>query len=239
MNAAKSKTTVQLIVGGESRVDLLPPEVASRARSRSTRRALIGAVAVTGMLVAGGYVFAAMTAGASTAGLISAQSEATALLQQQGAFSEVRQVEADLLGAQAAKAVGASTEIDWKSYFAVLDQTLPDGAALRALALESATPIEAVPVVTDIPLRAPSVATITLEISSPAIIDVKSWLVALQSVPGFVDATPKTVTRQDDGSYRAAVILHLNEAAHWNRFVDEVAADTDDEPASGSTESGK
>lgn len=228
MNLMPTKE-VQLVVGGESRVDLLPVEVANRAKSRSTRRALIGAVVVTAVLVAGGYGYSVFEAGLSTTQLSTAQGRTETLVQQQGDFIEIRQVQSDLLGAQAAKAVGASTEIDWATYFAVIDETLPVGVGLSGIALESATPIEAGPTGTTVPLRGAKVATFTLEVSSPAVIDVKSWLIALQSVTGYVDASPKAVTRQDDGTYSASVVLNLNEAAYWNRYLPDDASATDAE----------
>ncbi len=36
----------RLVVGGESRIQLLPPEIAARSKTRSTRRALVGVVVI-------------------------------------------------------------------------------------------------------------------------------------------------------------------------------------------------
>lgn len=229
MSARKSRgRDIQLVVGGESRVDLLPPEVARRARMRSTRRLLVGAVGLSLAAVAAGYVGTSFLAADSAIQLAEAQGRSSELIRQQGEYIEIRQVQSDLLGAQAAKVVGTSTEIDWRTYFDVLARELPEGVGLTGLLVEAASPLEPAVAATEgeqvNPLKGASVASLTLEVSSPAVIDVKSWLVALEDVPGFVAATPKTVTREEDGSYTAAVVLDVDQSVYWNRFSPEEKA---------------
>lgn len=212
------KKEIRLVVGGESRVDLLPPEVALRSKARSTRRAMIVSVAAVTAVVAGGCLYASTAAAGSADQLKSAQSQSTALIQQQSDFVEVRQVQADLTGVTAATAIGASTEIDWTEYIDRVEETLPADAVFTAISVASATPIDPLPSMTEDSAGA-GVATISLEATSAQVIDVRNWLVALAGLPGVTDVSPKSVTRQDDGSYAAAVVVTVDSSTYWNRFL--------------------
>ena len=240
MNLTRTRAKeIRLVVGGESRVDLLPPEVAARAKVRSTRQAMIGCVVVTVLLVGAGYGYTAFNASVAADRLVAEQEMSSTLIQQQSEYIAIRQVESDLTGAHAARAVGASTEIDWEAYFKQLEATLPEGSSFANLAVETATPIDVLPATAA--TAAPgavttSVVTLTLDASSNQVIDVRSWLLSLAEVPGFVDAKPKSVTRQDDGTYLASVVMHLDSTAYWNRYAPVAADETEPNAAPASTQ---
>ncbi len=216
----------RLVVGGESRAYLLPPEVTSAVKDRSTKRALIGVVAVTSVVVMAASGFAFFVSASSASSLAAEQQRSTELIGQQTQYAEVRSVKADLAAVTAARAIGAATEVDWGTYYAELEARLPEGVAFSGIAVESATPLEQLPQAA-VPLQGPRVVTVTLDVSSPAIIDVTGWLDNLATLPGFVDVSPKTVSRTDGTeSFAATVVLHLDSTAYWNRYAPADAAQT-------------
>jgi hypothetical protein len=38
-------------------------------------------------------------------------------------------------------------------------------------------------------------------------------------LPGYADASPGSVTRDDTGAYSVSIIMHINQAAFSNRFA--------------------
>ena len=117
----------RLVVGGESRIQLLPPEIAARAKTRSTRRALVGVVVIACLISAGGYTLSTIAATRSAADLALEQNTTTVLLRQQSQYAEVTQVETLVATATAARQVGTSTEIMWADYLQSIIAVLPAG----------------------------------------------------------------------------------------------------------------
>ncbi|MFF2053034.1 hypothetical protein ACFVU2_15645 [Leifsonia sp. NPDC058194] len=208
-----------LVIGGEPRVDLLPPEVRASQRGRSTRRMLtyaVIAVAVVTATVVGGASFVAAQAQTD---LISAQAETGSILAQQKRFIEVKKVQDDVAVVQAGQQVGASTEIQWTDYLEKVQGTLPSGVAIQSVTIESSTPL-AVFAQSTVPLQGPRVATITFEVTSPVLPQLPAWLAALAALPGFADATPDAVTLdRTTNQYTAKITMHVNSSAFDDRFA--------------------
>lgn len=221
MNLTSRTRDVGLVVGGESRIELLPPEVAARAKARSTRRALVGVVVIAGLVTAGGYGYASVVAASSAASLAAAQEQTSALIAEQAKYAEVGQVEGELAAARAARVVGTATEIDWSAYIAAIQGTLPAGMTIESITTEGGTPTTSY-AQASVPLQGPRVATVTFTAASPTVPDVSAWLDALRTVPGFVDAMPSTIVSEEN-AYSVGVTLHLNSDAYANRFASETA----------------
>jgi Tfp pilus assembly protein PilN len=209
-----------LVIGGEPTVDLLPPEVKKDRAAKAVRRqlglAVIGVVAL--MIVGTGASFAvAMQAQAL---LASEEARTPALLQEQGKYAEVRQVQREVGLIEAAQQVAVSTEIDWKKYLESVQAILPESVTIKTVAVDSATPlvIYAQPTA---PLQGPRVATLSFTAASSVLPDVPTWIDSLATLPGFADALPGSVTRDEMGVYTVEVTMHINDAAYAHRFVNE------------------
>lgn len=219
MRMSKSKTDVSVVVGGESRITLLPPEVAARAQAKSTQKAMVGVVVIAVLVTGAGFVSATISASNSAAQLVEAQSRTTDLIQQQGEYIMVRQMQNELDTVTIAQQVGTSTEINWKSYLDSLRDALPADVRLTTVTVEVGTPLTNY-AQASVPLQGPRVGTVILEAVSPSIPEVQSWLAGLASVPGYVDATPGSVSSLADGSgYTVNVTMHIDSNAFSNRFA--------------------
>lgn len=208
-----------LVLAGEPRINLLPPEVAEQAVTRALRKKLIMATAGVLVLVLAGIGGAFWYASLSQLRLASAQAETAGLLSEQSKYVKVREVQAQVDTATAARAVGGWTEIDWKDYLQALRAVLPGDVAIEAVTIDSASPFTVYAQPTA-PLQDPRVATLSVTIASPGLPAVPQWLTALQTLTGFADAVPGTITAKDDGSYTVVVTMHINAAAFTGRFTD-------------------
>lgn len=213
------KKDAKLIVGGEARVALLPPEVALRAKTNSTRRALVGVVVVAALLSGAGFALASVATTASATKLAAAQDRTAELLRQQGDFIEVQIVQQAVDVATAARRVGSATEISWVPYLESIRATLPDGFEMTGVAVESSTPLLPLAAATA-PLQGPRVATLVISASGPGLPDLEGWIRSLSGVTGFVDATPGTTVWDDtDSEYDTTVTLHIDSRAYAQRFA--------------------
>lgn len=207
----------------EPRIDLLPIEVHVFRRERAAvRRAWLGVVAVAAVVALG---IGAAAAGSMTAraDLVSAQGEASALLSQQGRYSEVRTVESQTALLEAAQKVGGSTEIDWSTYLASVQASLPGAVQIDSVTVDSASPITEFAQATG-PLQGQRVATIALVASSPTLPSVPDWLDSVRSLKGYVDATAQTVTLSSDAAdvgYTVNMTIHVNEDAYDHRYTED------------------
>ncbi|MFF1634500.1 hypothetical protein [Leifsonia sp. NPDC058248] len=220
-SAAVKPTTPRgevLVVGGQPRVDLLPPEVRAARKAKRTRRALGYGVlsTVIVMVLAAGAAFAFNVA--AQARMLIAQSETASILAQQQEFVVVRAVQSQLGIAQAAQQVGASTEIDWKSYLSRVQATLPGDVSMQKVTVDSSTPL-AIYTQATAPLQPSRVATLTFSASSPNLPQVPTWLRSLAKLPGYADATPGTITLdKTTNQYTVNITMHINDAAFDKRF---------------------
>ncbi len=226
--AASANRDAKLVVGGESRIELLPPEVAQRSKARSTRRLLAGVV-VLALLVAGGSsAFAGVISAASAARLESEQAKTSALLKQQQEFVEVQLVEDHINTIKAAREVSTATEVDWQDYLAKIQAQLPSGVALTGFLVDSGTPLEPFAEPTA-PLQGDRVAAITFDATSPVLPDVSQWLDGLRAVTGFVDAVPNSsILDEQSGLYEVNITMHISADAYSGRFAPEVSASTEE-----------
>ena len=228
--SARGSKEVRLVLGASPRVDLLPPEVGDRKKGAAVRRSI--ALGVVGALVlsAGLYAFAGWQAIEAEAKLDTARSETSALLAKQAEFSEVRALSAQLETATAARQVGASTEINWSSFYTSVATGLPAGVTIASFAIDSSSPSVALSPVT-VATRNPRVATATFTLRSPNLPTIAAWLVALKSVPGYVDATATPASIDDAGTYESLVTMNVSDAIYSKRF-----APTEEPAAEASTE---
>jgi Tfp pilus assembly protein PilN len=203
--AAKSA----LVVGGEPRVDLLPPEVRLARRGAATRRMLLLLLVVCVVLVAGGYFFGTAQVSAANARLEAQQAATTSLLAQQQKYIQVRQVGNSISSAEAASRVGMSTEVDWATFLTSLSNTLPAGSSVNGVTLDSATPTKAFGQATT-PLAVARIASVQLIVSVPDLNSAQSWIAGLSGIPGVADVGVSSVQSGEHG-YDVTVLISVSD----------------------------
>ncbi len=221
----KPSKEARLVIGGESRVELLPPEVAAFTKAKATRRALIGVVVAAALVCGGGYASATTLSLASAARLAAEQDRTSSLIQERSKFIAVSAVENQLATAIAAEQLGSSTEIDWNGYMSAVGATLPPGVVLTAFNAETATPLQPHAQAT-VPLQGARIATLVLSAVSVGLPEVEQWLESLAGLDGFVDATPGSVAVGEQGLYSVTVTMHVNSDAYSKRFAPPVDEST-------------
>lgn len=206
-----------LVVGGDPRVDLLPPEVRSARRNARTRRGFAWGVLAVFLVVvmASGGAFGLNIVAQGQ--LLVAQARTNELLSEQQKYTEVRNIQNQVDVAVAAKQVGASTEVAWQPFIAAVGSAEPPGLKMKSVTIDSASPIAVYQQSTD-PLQGPRIATVTVVALSNTFPDVPGWLRAVLQVRGVVDATAGTVNRDDGGVYTSSITIHVGEALFTKRF---------------------
>ena len=213
--SARSNST-GIIVGGEPRIDLLPPEIKAAKQAGKSRRLLGTLVILVLVLCGGGYAFATSLAIQSQDRLVAEQARTEQLLQEQLQYAEARAAANQLAAAEDARLVASSTEILWREYLAAIQSTLPEGVVITAYTVDSISAYEVAPELT-VPLQQARVATLSLTASSPGLVQIDQWLVALRALRGHADSTVTAITLQE-GVYTANVTLNVNADAFEKRF---------------------
>lgn len=212
-----SRDSDALIIGGEPRVDLLPPEVKAGNKATALLSKLGLILVVVLILVAGGVTAASLYSASAQARLAAAQARTDELFVEQTTYSEVRQIENEITLVKGALTVGASTEVDWQEYLTEVRAKLPGDVTVDTVTVESAAPFQLYTQPTA-PLQSERVATLTIGLTSPVLPTVPAWLEALKELPGYADATPSSITRADTGTFEVQLTMHINGGAYSNRF---------------------
>ena len=207
-----------LVLGGESRADLLPPEVLLKRKAKVVRRRLGFVILVIALLVIGGTALVRAQAQQAQANLAIEQANTQSLLMQQRKYIEVRKVQQQVDTIIAARQVGTSTEINWEQYLTSVQATLPPNVTIDTINIDSATPFAPYTQATA-PLQGARIATLSFTAKSSTLPQVPAWLDALTTLPGYADASPGSVTRNETGAYSVSITMHINEAAFTNRFA--------------------
>lgn len=218
-SAPRPRSAQALVVGGQPRVDLLPPEIRGLAAAKKLHGRLglvIILLIVLAVLASGGAGLVAIQA---TSDLALEQAQTQSLLSQRAKYIEVRKVQDDVGLIEAARQVGTSTEIDWKSYLIAVQKTLPGNVTIDTVKIDSASPLADYAQPTA-PLQGARIATLNFSATSTTLPKVPAWLDGLETLPGFADALPGSVVRNEDGTYTVTITMHINDEAYWNRFAE-------------------
>lgn len=210
--------TPNLVVGGESRVDLLPQELRDKRKGKIVRRRLGFLIVLVAVVVVGVSALVRAQAIQAKADLSIAQSNTQSILLQQRKYGEVSAIQKQVGTIQAAQQVGTSTEINWKNYLISVQTTLPPNVTLDSVNIDSATPFASY-AQASAPLQGERIATLSFTAISSTLPQVPQWLIALATLPGYADANPGSVNRTETGSYSVNITMHINQAAFTNRFA--------------------
>lgn len=215
--SARSKKAGDLVLGGEPRVNLLPPEVHAQVKQRATRRMLGLLVVLAVAAVAGGYVAVQLRAVVASAELVAAQQRTQDLLSEQAKYAEATKTSGMVKVALDARTLALSNEVLWSDLIDHIRGVLPADATLDSAKMTAHLPWEA-EMATQGPLRAPRVATVEFVVKSASLLDTPSVVRALASIPGFADATPDRVDRNDT-TFNTTITLNLNVGVVYDRFT--------------------
>jgi len=119
---------------------------------------------------------------------------------------------------QVAQLVGNSTEINWHKYLNEVQATLPTSVTIDSVNIDSATPFSTY-IQPNAPLQGERIATLNFTATSSTLPRVPDWLKSLGTLPGFVDASPGSMTRNENGSYSVNMTMHINESAFSDRYA--------------------
>jgi hypothetical protein len=211
-------------VGGTPRVDLMPPEIRVKRSQLRTRRslrlALFGVFLLVVVACGGTWAWNAL----AQTSLASTQAQQQSLVAQQAKYSKVTTIQNATTLIKAGQIVGDATEIDWQGYLTKLQATLPAGVSLVTVTIGTADPMTAYAQSTT-PLEGDRIATLAFTASSPTLPSIPVWLDGLKTLPGFVDATPGSVSLAN-GLYSADVTMHIGTDAFAHRFDSKKDAST-------------
>lgn len=212
-----SRTKQNLVLGGAPRVFLMPPEAALREKARGMRRLAMLLLVLVIVIVGVGYGYAFSRNSSAQSALTLSQTQTKLLIGQRQQYAKATTVGSLVSDVAESKTLGASTEVLWADLIDSVRGSLPDGALIESATMKARAPWE--PEFTPAgPLRQPRVATVTIVITSPTILDATAIVRSLVNVPGFADATPDSIT-EADGLYSTTVTLNVNEKALSNRFA--------------------
>ena len=207
-----------LVIGGEPRVDLLPPVVKARQKTRTLRKILGASVVAVIIVVGAGVAAASWQANLSQEQLAVTQARTAELLLEQTKFVEVRTVQDEVDAVGSAREIGASTEVDWQGYFAGVRAVIPADVTIDSLAVDSESPLVAYGQ-PEAPLQEARIATLVIGLTSPSLPTVPEWLNAIKTLPGYADSTPGSITQNETGAYLVTLTVHIDEGARSNRFA--------------------
>ena len=214
----KVRSKAELIqIGGDPRIDLLPPELRIKRKTQIIRRRLSVGIILLTFVILGGTALVRQQALQAKIYLGTEQRLTQALLKQAQGYRDVQNVQTKITLVQAAQQVGISTEIDWEKFLKALQLTLPPKITINSVNLDSETPFAnyAQP---SSPLQGARIATLNLTVTSSILPLVPQWLNSLNSLPGYADAVPGSLTRDGSGSYLLNIVIHLNQEAFTNRY---------------------
>lgn len=210
MTGKRGNQRSPLVVGGEPRVELMPPEVAQRERSRSLRNLGVLTLVAVILLVAGGYFLATTINGIAQQGLTNAQSETARILAEQQEYNSVTVV-ADLIALiEEGQGVARSTEVDWLALASELGRVMPPSVGTVSASVTGRDPWEP-PVTSEGSLQQPKVAVLVLTLSAASIPELTSAVRAIEGLDSVADATLESITT--GASLEAKVTVSLNENA--------------------------
>lgn len=218
-------------------VDLLPPEIRDGRRLKAHQRRL-------SFVVVGVLVFAVVAVGGvevlkinAESRLTNAQSVADELAHQKKEYSVVTGVIKSIIDTKAVRDFSLTTEVSWAPYIQAIAAVLPEGVTIDSFDIEQAGLAGALSSASD-PVIATGLGTITFVAQSASIPKSSDWADALNTVPGFQDASIQSMSLGSDSttnkpSYAVNVSVQINQLALANRVFKD--ADPDSAASDGTT----
>lgn len=221
-------------VGSEPRVQLLPPMVRQKERTRRTRRMATFAVLVALAVTFGASAFAYIRTLQAQASLASAHDLTARILAEQGEYAEASSTARLIADTESARQIVTENEVEWTALVAALGTHVPAGASIATIGMHAPAPWEA-PLAPEGELRADRVAVVDLTISGPDYASAAAFVTSVYGMEGVADAYI-TGTSFTDGAYRTSISIAFDSAIRTERFAPEPEDDDDDESTTSDAE---
>ena len=206
-----SAKDARLIIGGQPRADLMPPEIKQGVAARAQRRGLMAIVVVVVLIVAGAYALVSFNSNLAQMRLEAANTETGRLLAEKAQYTEVQKVGTLLDTATAAQRIATSTEVDLGNYYDAIYDTLPSGVSVTIIKVDIATPLVVYPQSTT-PLQPVKMGEFVLTVKADDLKKISQWLADIPTLPGYTDAIAGSADFED-GAYTTVVTMHFDQNA--------------------------
>lgn len=225
MSATMTRPSAKQSLAREPRVQLLPPSVRERERTRASMRlgvlVLILGIAVSGALVGFGYLRQIATVDA----LAQANARTADLFAQRAQYAEATQVATTIDQVLETQTSMTSYEIDLADLLGLLRSRLAPGMAIQQLSFTGQAPW-GVPLAGEDVLAPPRIATVEMTVSSATIAEGTAYREALRTIPGYASAVLLSTAVGTDGKVTTQITLALATDAISGRFAE--GAETDE-----------
>ncbi|SDC21247.1 Tfp pilus assembly protein PilN [Sanguibacter gelidistatuariae] len=215
------------VIAGASRlpqVNLLPPSIRARRQLQRLKVRLLfvlGAVMVLGVAI--WFTTANIAINAQTE-LENEQMQTSKLLREQAKYAAVPAIKGQIGDALLARTFVTGHDIFWKSLTDQIMVGLPEGVVVGVIDIATTTPLAGAPAAPD-PITDQGVATVTVAVESPTVLDTSAWLDVLDEIPGFMEATFSTATLGENDDlepiYEVQAMVQVDTSVFANRFSEE------------------
>lgn len=204
-------------------VNLLPPAVRERRALQRLKLYLLCGVAGSVVVAGGLWYYSTSELSSAVEARDTAQMQTSTLLREQTTYAAVPAIKARITDSETARSLITSNETLWKPQTDAILATLPLGAQVTTIVVESAGPMNGAPAALDA-LQVQGFAGIVVAIKSPTVIDTSSWLASMSAVPGFLGATLDTSSLTEDDAqvpvYEVVAHVQVDPSVHTGRFTE-------------------
>ena len=208
----------KLTLGGEPRVQLLPPIVGQREKAKAARRMAVLLVLLSFVIAGGLFVFGLFRATTAQLGLEQANLDTQGLIAQQAQYRIATDVASAVAQAQEAQRVTTNYEIAWASLFRQIQGFLEPDTALMSIEVDNQAPWAESLTVEDV-LRTPRIATLVLTVNSTSVSGPLLLNERLATIPGYADSVILSTVVGTDGVVTTKISLTLSTEAVSGRYV--------------------
>ncbi len=213
-----------------ARVNLLPPEIAERAKVRRLKAAMVGtglaAVGVVGAM----YVTQSAKVSAAQDDLVATQARTTTLQAQVTSLRNVSETYARRQAAEQALSTAMAREVRWSRFLNDLSLTIPSNVWLNNMTVKQTLDQSTLPVATPggtTVLQDPGLGSVSFQGMAFEYYDVAAWLEALQKQAGYTNTYVTKVEVVDekllpDSPLKFDTSVDLNNKALSNRYTKRV-----------------
>lgn len=220
MNFIPTKKS-SLVLGGEPRVDLLPPEVRQNERAAATRKLFGIMIVVAVVVMAAGTGLGVLRTMDADSGLAAEQATAAAKALEKTKYLEATTLNSLVAATKEARTVGTSTEVLWANLYNQIAVSLPSGVSIVSTTMTGTAPWAQSTPIGGI-MRGDRVAGVALVVASASVIDQTALVRSFAAIPGYANASISSVVQAKD-VYSMTISLDLSKAALSGRFPLETA----------------
>ena len=204
--------------------DLTPPELVATRSLRVLRKQLAAALVLVVLLCAAGYVWAAHKTSMADDQLATSQATTARLNAENSKYSNVVALESATDSITNQLATLMADDVDVATFVQKIGDAAPTGTSFTAISVTFST---GQPATTDGPTTGTSIGTLTLSGTSDRMIDVATYVTALQSVTGIVNVIPSTNSAGAGGARATwSITAELTDKLYTHRFKAASASDS-------------